>query len=176
MKRWIVTIILAIICVLSGCSNSTSPNEQVASSIQESGSVQTEQKEENAESVPVEKTWTADEISALFLKANQDSMHNLTIIDSVVIPDFAYDRVGAVLYVNSENQTSNVAFLDADGHYQTAGVYANLDTDSEFTYCGDGTVTFKIETETGVAHTYQLSISIDGNNVSFVARDDLDNK
>jgi hypothetical protein len=48
------------------------------------------------------------------------------IVDSVVIPDFAYDRVGAVLYVNNKNQTSCVAFLDADGYYQSAGAYAKL--------------------------------------------------
>ena len=100
-------------------------------------------------------------------------MHNFTIVDAVVIPDFAYNRIGAVLYVDNENQTSNVAFLDADGYYQTSGVYANLYTDSEFTYCGDGTVTFKLETETGTVYTFQLSISIDGSNVKFIASDDL---
>lgn len=170
MKKLVATIILASIYVLSGCSSTASVRGDT-SSIEASNSIQIEQKDETAESLPTKKSWTADEIRSLFINSNNSAMSNYTIIDSVVIPDFAYDRIGAVLYVNTENQTSNVAFLDADGYYQTAGVYANLCSDSEFTYCGDGTVTFNLETDKGVAYTYQLSISIDGNNVNFIAKD-----
>lgn len=173
MKKIVITII-AMICVLSGCSNNTPPTKQADSSMQESGSVQTVQEDKSMESVPVEKSWTEEEIQSLFVESNQDSMHNFTIVDAVVIPDLAYNRVGAVLYVDNEEQTSNVAFLDSDGYYQTSGVYANLYTDSEFTYCGDGTVTFKLETEAGIVYTFQLSISVDGPNVHFVASDDLE--
>ena len=173
MKKIIITTI-AMIFVLCGCSNSTLSKKQADSTIQESSSVQTVQEDESTETVPEEKSWTKEEVQSLFIKSNQNSMHNLTIVGAVVVPDFAYNLVGAVLYVDNEKQTSNVAFLDSDGYYQTSGVYANLYANSEFTYCGDGTVTFKLETETGTVYTFRLSISIDGPNVNFVASDDLE--
>jgi hypothetical protein len=41
---------------------------------------------------------------------------------------------------------------------------------------GNGAVTFKLQTEEGIAYTYQLLIAIDGDYVKFVAQDNLDDK
>ena len=43
-------------------------------------------------------------------------MYKRQYIDCVLIPDHASDRVGAVLFRNDKEQSSNVAFFDADGY------------------------------------------------------------
>lgn len=170
MRKIVVGMILAGICILSGCGG-TPPVQGQPSSLAASGRVQTEQKDGAAGSSPAEKSWTVGEITALFTSANADAPADLTIIDSIVIPDLAYDRVGAVLYRNNEKQTSNVAFLDAEGYCQTVGIYAKACADSRFAYCGDGTVAFDLETEEGAVRRYQVSISIEGGNVNFTVSD-----
>ena len=47
-------------------------------------------------------------------------------IDCVLIPDHASDRIGAVLFWNDKEETSNVAFFDADGYFQQCGTYAKM--------------------------------------------------
>lgn len=97
-------------------------------------------------------------------------------IDCVLIPDHASDRVGAVLFRNDKEQTSNVAFFDADGYFQQCGTYARMSDEPDFQYLGGGAVTFKLETEDGIIYNYTITISIDGSNVNFKAEDDLPNK
>ena len=94
-------------------------------------------------------------------------------IDCVLIPDHASDRVGAVLFRNDKEQTSNVAFFDADGYFQQYGTYARMSDKPDFQYLGGGAVTFKLETEDGIIYNYTITISIDDSNVNFKAEDDL---
>ena len=94
-------------------------------------------------------------------------------IDCVLIPDHASDRVGAVLFRNDKEQSSNVAFFDADGYFQQYGTYARMSDEPDFQYLGGGAVTFKLETEDGIIYNYTITISIDGSNVNFKAEDDL---
>ena len=139
---------------------------------QQSGTGEPAQRQGEAGSA--EKSWTKEEIHSLFTAAGYDKSPSVTFIDAVVIPDLAYGRVGAVLFTDDETRTVKVMFLDADGNGQTAGSCAKPCAESELTYCGDGTVSFKLETEEGTAYTYWLSLAIDGSHVKFSARDNLD--
>ena len=133
-----------------------------------------QRQDEAAEPGSSGKSWTKEEIHLLFTAAGHDKSPSVTFIDSVVIPDLAYGRVGAVLFTDDEMQTAKVMFLDADGNGQTAGPCAKPCAESELTYCGDGTVSFRLETEEGTTYTYWLSLAIDGSHVKFSARDNLD--
>ena len=82
-------------------------------------------------------------------------------------------RVGAVLFWDSQKETTNVAFFDAEGDYQQCGTYAKTAAEPGFTYLGEGTVTFRLETEEGAIYSYTLTLSIDGGDVTFKAQDDL---
>ena len=128
----------------------------------------------NGRAKPATPGRTKEEIHSLFTAAGYDKSPSVTFIDAVVIPDLAYGRVGAVLFTDDETRTVKVMFLDADGNGQTAGPCAKPCAESELTYCGDGTVSFKLETEEGTAYTYWLSLAIDGSHVKFSARDNLD--
>ena len=117
-----------------------------------------------------EKNWSEQDIASMFSHAQETDWE---YIDCVLIPDHASDRIGAVLFWNDKNQTSNVAFFDADGYFQQCGTYAKMPAEPDFTYLGDGAVTFKLETDDGTIYNYTLTISIDGSNVNFKAEDDF---
>ena len=117
-----------------------------------------------------EKIWSEQDIASMFSLVQEKDWE---YIDCVLIPDHASDRIGAVLFRNNKEQTSNVAFFDADGYFQSCGTYARLSDEPDFQYLGDGAVTFKLETEDGTIYNYTLTISIDGSNVNFKAEDNL---
>ena len=117
-----------------------------------------------------EKIWSEQDIASMFSHAQETDWE---YIDCVLIPDHASDRIGAVLFWDDKQQTSNVAFFDADGCFQQCGTYAKMSVEPDFMYLGDGAVTFKLETEDGTIYNYTLTISIDGSNVNFKAEDDL---
>jgi len=146
---------------ISGCSRSEPETPDSAA-----GPIQ------NADTSPliVEKIWAQEEIVSMFSHVRETDWD---YIDCVLTPDSAYDRVGAVLFWNSGNETSNVAFFDADGYYQTCGVDARMPAEPDFQYLGDGAVTFQLETDENVLYHYTLTISIDNGNVHFKAEDDL---
>lgn len=118
----------------------------------------------------LKKEWSKQEIMSLFLR-NADI--NWTIVDCVTVPDFAFDRVGIILFLDDEEQTTNVAFMNEDGYYQRCGVYAKLCSNSELTYYGNGAVTFKLQTDDGIEYTNKVTISIEDINVHFVLEDNL---
>lgn len=89
------------------------------------------------------------------------------------MPDHASDRIGAVLFWDAQEETSNVAFFDADGFYLLSGTYGKMPNQPDFTYLGDGAVTFKLETEDGTIYHYTLTISVYDSDVHFKAEDDL---
>lgn len=113
-----------------------------------------------------EKTWSEEEIAAMF---SQVRKRDWEYVDCVLITDDASDCVGAVLFWDDAKQSSNVAFFDADGYFQQSGAYAKLPEDPDFTYLGDGSVTYKLEKEDGTIFDFTLTISTDGGNVQFIA-------
>ena len=111
------------------------------------------------------KEWTKQEITELFkTKAYEDC----TLIACASMYDFAYDRVGAVLYTDSKEGYIHVAFMDAEGNMQHCGVEAKLTESPEFTYLGNGEVTFKVYSKDGEKYTQKLSFSNDQEGVNFV--------
>lgn len=94
--------------------------------------------------------------------------------ECVVIPDYASDRVGAVLFQDNTRGTSDVAFFDSEGYFQQCGTHAELADKPNFTYLGDGAVTFKLKAGNGTTYNHTLTISIDGDSVNFKAEDVLD--
>ena len=116
------------------------------------------------------KIWSEQDIVSMFSLVQETDWE---YIDCVLIPDHASDRVGAVLFRNDKEQTSNVAFFDADGYFQQYGTYARMSDAPDFQYLGGGAVTFRLETEDGIIYTYTITISIDDSNVNFKAEDDL---
>lgn len=169
MKK-ILIFMLAIACFLaaSGCKKEDTVTEL---------SVPTERQSEcDRESIVTEtstsadgqreKTWSEEEIAAMF---SQVKKKDWEYIDSVLIPDYASDCVGAVLFWDGGKQSSNVAFFDADGYFQQSGAYAKMSEDPNFTYLGDGSVTYKLEKEDGTIVDFTLTISIAGGNVQFKA-------
>ena len=117
-----------------------------------------------------EKSWSEQEIVSMF---NEMKKTDLEFIDCVVMPDQASRCIGAVLFWNGEQETSNVAFFAAEGYAKQCSTYAKTADEPNFTYLGDGTVTFQLEADDGSVYNYTLTISIDGNNVNFIAADDL---
>ena len=83
--------------------------------------------------------------------------------------DFAYDRVGVILYTDSKEGYIHVAFMDAAGNMQHCGVEAELADSSEFTYLGNGEVTFKVCSKDSTSYTQRISFSVDEERVNFVS-------
>lgn len=116
--------------------------------------------------------WNQQEILAIFEDAKEE---NWDILDCVVMNDSAYDMVGAVLFWDKEKEATNVAFFDADGHYQHCGTSAKTPDKAEFSYLGNGAVSFNLIKDDNTVYNYILTISIDGDKVHFKAEDDLIN-
>ena len=117
-----------------------------------------------------EKTWSEQDLRSMFSNITRT---DLEYIDCVLMPDHASDRVGAVLFRNNTHGTSNVAFFDADGYFQQCGTYAQTADEPNFTYLGDGAVTFQLKAEDNTVYNYTLTLSIEGNGVYFKAEDNL---
>ena len=112
-------------------------------------------------------------ISELFkTKADADC----TLITCASMYDFAYDRVGAILYTDSKEGYIHVAFMDEEGNMQHCGVEAQLVESPEFTYLGNGEVTFKVCSKDGIKYTQKISFSADEDGVNFVSEaiEDID--
>ena len=117
-----------------------------------------------------EKTWSEQDLRSMFSNITRTDPE---YIDCVLMPDHASDRVGAVLFRNNTHGTSNVAFFDADGYFQQCGTYAQTADEPNFTYLGDGAVTFQLKAEDNTVYNYTLTLSIEGNGVYFKAEDNL---
>ena len=164
MKRVLIFILMTV-CILemSSCGSKDAMPKT-------SDSVSNPVQSADTSNLNEEKIWSEQDIASMFSHAQETDWE---YIDCVLIPDHASDRIGAVLFWNDKNQTSNVAFFDADGYFQQCGTYAKMPSEPDFRYLGDGAVTFKLETEDGTIYNYTITISIDGSNVNFKAEDDL---
>ncbi len=164
MKRALIFILMTV-CILgmSACGSKDTMPET-------SDSVSNPVQITDTSNLNGEKIWSEQDIASMFSLVQEIDWE---YIDCVLIPDHASDRIGAVLFRNDKEKTSNVAFFDADGYFQQYGTYARMSDEPDFQYLGDGAVTFKLETEAGTIYNYTLTISIDGSNVNFKAEDNL---
>lgn len=129
-----------------------------------------EKKETSMDARSDERIWTEQDVRAMFLNAKNEGQE---FIDSVLISDHAYGRVGAVLFRDDGSGTCNVAFFDGDGHFQQCGVSAEAADTAELAYLGEGTVSFRLKADESTDCTCRISFASDGDNVSFRVEDDL---
>lgn len=164
MKR-VLIFVLTILCVfgMSGCGRKAPVPETSAPVSVPAQTVETG-------SPDGEKTWSEQDIADLFSRVQKKDWEYR---DCVLMPDHAGDRVGAVLFRNDQEGTSSVAFFRADGSCQQCGTYAKLPLNPGFTYLGNGTVTFQLESEDGTTYPFAITISVDGSEVNFKTESDL---
>ena len=104
------------------------------------------------------KVWTEEEIKSKFSdRFNQDK--HLEIVDYEVVSDNAYERIGAVLLKDRDTGAAEVAFIDNEGDFQKLGISAELAPEPEFTYIGNGVVSFKLLTVEGTLYTCEVSFT-----------------
>lgn len=159
MKK-ILAIILTVVFILS-LPSCGSKNAESGFALDKSTVIQNSIDENN---------WTEQDIISMFYRGREIDWE---YIDCVLISDYASNCVGAVLFRDNGEKTSNVAFYNADGYCQQCGTFAKMAVEPDFTYLGDGTVTFKLEMEDAAVYNFILTISIDGSNVNFIAEDDF---
>ena len=111
-----------------------------------------EYNEKYSQKVHKEKTeWSIQEIEALFL---DNAEPEWKLIRCVSVYDFAYDRVGAVLYTEDDTGYVNVAFIDEN---------------PELTYHGNGEVTFNVCSKDGVKYKQKIVFSKCDDQVNFIS-------
>ncbi|MBQ2705171.1 MAG: hypothetical protein IJF60_00005 [Agathobacter sp.] len=118
------------------------------------------------------KDWSEQEVVNMFYNMTNGEI-GLEFLDCVVMPDYASNRIGAVLFEDTEDGTTNIAFFDAEGYAQQCGIYAKVADAPDLTYVGDGTVTFKLELDEYIIYNCNISILLDDGNVAFEISDDL---
>lgn len=119
-----------------------------------------------------EKSWSEQEITDMFYSMMNGKIE-LEYLDCTIMSDRASDHIGAILFKNTEDGTTNIAFFDEEGYAQQCGIYAKVADVPDLTYLGNGTVTFKLETDEHIIYNCTITISVDGGNVAFVMTDDL---
>lgn len=94
-----ITLLLAFV----GCRNA---NDSASSALE--GEVNSQSTITQSEAPT--KEWTEQEVIPLFLSRKENA--NWQVIDCVLTPDFAFDRIGVILFVDDEEKTTNLAFID----------------------------------------------------------------
>ena len=159
-RRSVLLALLLLTALLTACARHTekpaedAPPPQGQDNVPENGAA--------AE----EALWTAAEIRSLF--EEKTAGKGYTVLHCAVVDDGAYDRVGVVLYTTAGQDTTYLAFLDAQGYSQTCGIVAPPLDDGALVYQGDGTVAFQIQGSDGAPIDYQVSFSADGTDANFV--------
>lgn len=162
-KFYIIVLIYAIGLIACGNQNMSQNMPEAGEEVEEN----TIQKEE--------KVWSEEEIIEMFMANRTDSQKwEYEYIDCVVIPDKASERIGAVLFKDTEDGATEVAFFDERGYSQQCGIHAEVADEPDFTYQGDGAVTFKLETGEKIIYNCTISILVDGNKTAFEITDDLE--
>ena len=110
--------------------------------------------------------WSIQEIEALFL---DNAEPEWKLIRCVSVYDFAYDRVGAVLYTEDDTGYVNVAFIDENGIMPHCGIEAAFDENPELTYHGNGEVTFNVCSKDGVKYKQKIVFSKCDDQVNFIS-------
>lgn len=116
------------------------------------------------------RAWSEEEVLELYDAEREETWE---LVDCVTFSDQASGLVGAVLFRNGDARTAGVAFLGADGSCRMGGTDAQLLDEPEFEYIGDGAVSFKVKGEDGKVRSHTMSITIEGNNVTFKSVDEL---
>jgi len=164
MKK-IYVLLLTIICTIGMVACGTQDASQNMAETKVGSEKNTLQNEE--------KNWSEREITDMYYGMANGEI-GLKYLDCVTMPDLAADRVGAVLFQNTETGTTEIGFFDKEGFAQQCGIYAEAAESPDLTYLGEGTVTFKLVTDEHVVYNCNVNISVEDGNVAFVITDDLE--
>lgn len=156
-------ILVAMMLVLAGCTKDERGVDDL---------VQAQNSEPDVVTAETNKDepWSEEKIRKVF--ASRDQTNDLEIVECRSVADFAFERVGTILYADRKKETTNVAFMDRDGYFQTCGISAALYSEPEFTYIGNGVVTFKLQTADGSPYNCKVSFTKENADVGFVVEDD----
>ncbi len=164
MKRIFALFLSALLALaLAGCGGETTTSD--SGSAPTAAPPASEQSESQSEAA---RTWTEEEVVELYEAGREEAWE---MVDCVTFSDQASGLVGAVLFRNGDARTAGVAFLGADGFCRMGGTDAQLTDEPEFEYLGDGAVSFKVKGKDGKVRSHTMSITIEGNNVTFKSVD-----
>lgn len=127
---------------------------------------------ETSSSQNKENIWREQDVMNMYYGMTNGET-GLEYLDCVLMPDYAGGRIGAVLFADTEEGTTNIAFFNAEGYAQQCGVYAKAADIPDLIYLGEGEVTFKLETDEHIVYNCNISIAVDDSDVEFVITDDL---
>ena len=119
-----------------------------------------------------ESIWREQDIMNMYYSMTNGEI-GVEYLDCVLMPDNAGGRIGAVLFEDTKEGTTNIAFFNAEGYSQQCGVYAKVADAPDLTYLGEGVVTFKLVTDEHIVYNCNISIAVDDSDVEFVITDDL---
>lgn len=170
MKRFGALAAALLLCLTAGCRP-----EEIEPAYSSGGEAPVSSQSISSSEEAQPAVWTEEELEQLFLD-NRDS-EEWQFVACVPAGDFAYDRVGMVLYTVPEDGEAPhpwVAFFGEDGHFFPCGFVVELAEQPELTYLGDGAVSFQVLREDGTPYEMRLSfrLSEDGRDASFVAESD----
>lgn len=166
MKRMIyISLMILLTIMLSACgdksyavdaSNSSVPRDIVDATQED----------------PSSKEWSEQDILALF---EPKAESNWTVIDCARTLDFAFDRIGVILFVDNDNGYARLAFMNADGSYALVGIDAQPSVPTDLEYCENGIVTLQVKSKDGLEHKciITFSQSEDGKETNFIIEDNL---
>ena len=117
------------------------------------------------------EAWTEEKIQSVFVGAG--GCREEDILDCVPVWDYAFERVGVVMFAGEEAQKVSFAFIDEEGEGQNCALLAGPAEDPELTYLGNGTVSCRMESEANKIYTTKLTFSISEGEICFKAEDDL---
>lgn len=165
MKQLFALFVTALFALtLAGCGEKTTPASIPDPTAAPPASEQSESVRQHEDS----PAWTVEEVLELYEAEKEE---NWEMVDCVTFSDQASGLVGAVLFQNGEARTAGVAFLGADGSCRTGGTDAQLPEEPGLEYLGGGAVSFKVKGEDGKVRSHTMSITIEGNNVTFKSVD-----
>lgn len=148
MKRRL-SMILAILCILSACSKTPVSNNQL--------------KQEES------KTWNEDEIIQLFSDTEEEFM----VLDCAIIDDASYDGIGFVLYVDENRDIAYISFMKDYGNAQSVGINIITGNNSQIEYLGEGKAKLIIEDiENNESKSFIITYTEDGNKVHWVLEEE----
>ena len=117
--------------------------------------------------------WSEAEIKNTFAQRYPMS-EGTEIIDCEVISDGAAERAGAVLLKDADTGMAEVAFMDMEGYFKKIGLSARPAPEPEFTYMGNGVVTFRLLTDEGESYTSEIVFTKKDNEIKYVRKDSMD--
>lgn len=158
MKKWFLLCLLLLCAFSFTACDDKNQSEQTST-----------QQQQTTGSNPA---LTEQDIIALF--QSQDDSIDTVVTDCILISDKAFHLVGVVQYTDSYQNPCNLAFIKADGFYQTINLdgenLCEIAQESKLSYMGDGAVALTLQQKgTDQLYDYTVTYEKDGPHTKFTA-------